>query len=202
MTNAEARFSNSLRPRKPEGSLGRTAQDVHLDSDTAPELCNLNGPVLSLISHPTSEDIKNQRANCPTSILCNRRAGPRVRRLIKELAHSVRELHLWAAGLTSSDEDVPPELLPQPLDTPLRSAPVIQREVAKGFHQFQVNDYGNSGGIPAPGDGPNVVRLSHAGAGHEGRWPVSCHRCGQEVAAELRRLGVGAEGEWPGLDTR
>ena len=30
MTNAEARFNNSLCPRKPEGSLGRTAQDVHL----------------------------------------------------------------------------------------------------------------------------------------------------------------------------
>ena len=39
MTNAEARFNKSLRPRKPEGSLGRTAQDVHLDSRTAPELC-------------------------------------------------------------------------------------------------------------------------------------------------------------------
>ena len=39
MTNAEARFSIALRPRKPEGSLGRTAQDVHLDSHTAPELC-------------------------------------------------------------------------------------------------------------------------------------------------------------------
>ena len=38
VTNAEARFSKSLRPRKPEGSLGRTAQDVHLDSHTAPEL--------------------------------------------------------------------------------------------------------------------------------------------------------------------
>ena len=38
MTNAEARFNNSLRPKKPEGSLGRTAQDVHLDSHTA-ELC-------------------------------------------------------------------------------------------------------------------------------------------------------------------
>ena len=38
MTNAEARFSKSLGPRKPEGSLGRTAQDVHLDSHTAPEL--------------------------------------------------------------------------------------------------------------------------------------------------------------------
>ena len=37
-TSAEARFNNSLRPRKPEGSLGRTAQDVHLDSHTAPEL--------------------------------------------------------------------------------------------------------------------------------------------------------------------
>ena len=37
--NAEARFNNSLRPRKPEGSLGRTAQDGHLDSHTAPELC-------------------------------------------------------------------------------------------------------------------------------------------------------------------
>ena len=39
MTSAEARFNKSLRPRKPEGSLGRTAQDVHLDSHTAPELC-------------------------------------------------------------------------------------------------------------------------------------------------------------------
>ena len=38
MTNAEARFNKSLRQRKPEGSLGRTAQDGHLDSHTAPEL--------------------------------------------------------------------------------------------------------------------------------------------------------------------
>ena len=38
VTNAEAWCNKSLRPRKPEGSLGRTAQDVHLDSHTAPEL--------------------------------------------------------------------------------------------------------------------------------------------------------------------
>ena len=38
VTNAEARCNNSLRPRKPEGSLGRTNQDGHLDSHTAPEL--------------------------------------------------------------------------------------------------------------------------------------------------------------------
>ena len=36
VTNAEARFNKSLRPRKPEGSLGRTSQDVHLNSHTAP----------------------------------------------------------------------------------------------------------------------------------------------------------------------
>ena len=42
MTNAEAWFSIALRPRKPEGSLGRTAQDCHLDSHTAPELCALS----------------------------------------------------------------------------------------------------------------------------------------------------------------
>ena len=41
MTNAEVRFNKSLRPRKPEGSLGRTAQDVRLDSHTAPELCDI-----------------------------------------------------------------------------------------------------------------------------------------------------------------
>ena len=39
MTNAEAWFSIALSPRKPEGSLGRTAQDGHLHSHTAPELC-------------------------------------------------------------------------------------------------------------------------------------------------------------------
>ena len=38
MTSAEARFNKSLRPRKPEGSFGRTAQDGHLDSHTAPGL--------------------------------------------------------------------------------------------------------------------------------------------------------------------
>ena len=44
MTNAEARFNNSLRPRKPEGSLGRTAQVGHLDSHTA-QLLNYEGNV-------------------------------------------------------------------------------------------------------------------------------------------------------------
>ena len=37
-SNAEAWLNISLRPRKPEGSLGRTAQDSHRDCHTAPEL--------------------------------------------------------------------------------------------------------------------------------------------------------------------
>ena len=37
VTSAEARFSIALRPRKPEGSLGRKAKDGHLDSHRAPE---------------------------------------------------------------------------------------------------------------------------------------------------------------------
>ena len=52
MTNAEARFSKSLRPRKPEGSLGRTAQDVHLDSHTAPELCFFDPMSVSFMPRP------------------------------------------------------------------------------------------------------------------------------------------------------
>ena len=52
MTNAEAWFNIALRPRKPEGSLGRTAQDGHLDSHTAPELC-VDGQGLCLVYEDT-----------------------------------------------------------------------------------------------------------------------------------------------------
>ena len=51
MTDAEARCNNSLRPRKPEGSLGRTAQDGHFDSHTAPELCAWKQCVVLRTSH-------------------------------------------------------------------------------------------------------------------------------------------------------
>ena len=58
MTNAEARCNKSLRPRKPEGSLGRTAQDVHLDSHTAPELCGRPGLPVPNIVLMASVDVK------------------------------------------------------------------------------------------------------------------------------------------------
>ena len=59
MTNAEARFNKPLRPRKPEGSLGRTAQDVHLDSHTAPELCHLFFSSLLLYVHEARWPIRD-----------------------------------------------------------------------------------------------------------------------------------------------
>ena len=49
MTNAEAWFNTALRPRKPEGSLGRTAQDGHLDSHTALELCFEDVPMVEFM---------------------------------------------------------------------------------------------------------------------------------------------------------
>ena len=49
MTNAEAWFNIALRPRKPEGSFGRTAQDGHLDSHTAPERGSTSGQSLIIL---------------------------------------------------------------------------------------------------------------------------------------------------------
>ena len=42
-TNAEAWFNVALCPQKPEGSLGRTAQDGHLNLHTAPATGGLGG---------------------------------------------------------------------------------------------------------------------------------------------------------------
>ena len=67
MTNAEAWFSVALRPRKPLGSLGRKAQDGHLDFHTA-ELCAGNN-VVSIFK----EKKKTQSRNPPVSD-----AGPRL----------------------------------------------------------------------------------------------------------------------------
>ena len=74
MTNAEARFNKSLRPRKPEGSLGRTAQDVHLDSHTAPELCPASAAVQDfevgcggrglVVKHPQAGGMGGRGGNC------------------------------------------------------------------------------------------------------------------------------------------
>ena len=58
MTNAEAWFDIALLPRKPEGSLGRTAQDGHLDSHTAPGLCVVGGETVPIYLILKSKDFR------------------------------------------------------------------------------------------------------------------------------------------------
>ena len=115
---------------------------------------------------------------------------------MSELARRVPYLYLWMAGVDHTV--IPPELQAEDFTTPLRSAPVVQREVQPGIDWRsrigEVHSYSDSG-LPAPGDGPSVIRLSHRGNAHTGRWPLDCAQCGHEVAAELRRLGVGSGGE-------
>ena len=126
------------------------------------------------------------------SILCYREQG--LQTLVSELTGRVQNLHLWAAGVYH--EHRPPALQEEVLTTPLRSAPVVQREVEQtvtmqsGF----VHPYSDSG-LPAPGDGPSVVRLTHRGNAHTGRDPTNCEQCGKDVVAELHRLCVGTGGE-------
>ena len=103
-------------------------------------------------------------------------------------------LYLWCAGVVH--RDIPPELQEEVLTTPLRSAPSVVREVqpALDARSDDIHGYSDSG-LPAPGDGPSVIRLDHGGYGHSGQYPVDCDQCGRDIAARLRRIGVGVGGE-------
>ena len=127
------------------------------------------------------------------SILCC--SGEGLQRLVSELTGRVQNLHLWAACVYHDNR--PPALQEEVLTTPLRSAPVVVRKVEQtvtvrsGF----VHPYSDSG-LPAPGDGPSVIRLTHHGNAHTGRNQADCEQCGHQIADELRHLGVGSGGEW------
>ena len=111
-----------------------------------------------------------------------------------ELTGRVKNLYLWCAGVVHTD--IPPELQAEVLTTPLRSAPSVIREVQPrlGVWSREVHDYSDSG-LPAPGDGPSMIQLLHRGHRHRSEHPVDCVQCGRDVAAQLRELDVGAEGE-------
>ncbi|XP_070203098.1 uncharacterized protein [Littorina saxatilis] len=117
-------------------------------------------------------------------------SGPGNIQLVSQLAQRVPHLYLWCA--TVYNDDIPPALQTQVFTVPLRSAPAVLREIQQGVQGYdEVHDYSDSG-VPAPGDGLSVIRLSHHGNAHTGRWPVDCAQCGQDIAAVLRRLGVGS----------
>ena len=103
-------------------------------------------------------------------------------------------LYLWMASIWHPDK--PPELQAEALTTPLRSAPVVLRMVGPGVEAWRdyVHPYSLSG-LPAPGDGLNVVWLAHRGNAHTDQWPLNCAQCGRDVADQLHRLSVGTVGE-------
>ncbi|XP_070203697.1 uncharacterized protein [Littorina saxatilis] len=115
--------------------------------------------------------------------------GPANIQLVSQLAQRVPHLYLWCA--TVYNDDIPPALQTQVFTVPLRSAPAVLREIQPVIEEYPVHDYSDSG-VPAPGDGLSVIRLTHHGNAHTGRWPVDCAQCGQDIAAVLRRLGVGS----------
>ena len=115
-------------------------------------------------------------------------------RLVSELTGQVTHLYLWCAGVYH--RDIPPELQEEVLTTPLRSAPSVVRALQPELDVWSrsIRRYSDSG-LPAPGDGPSVIELHHGGDGHRCLHPVDCDQCGRDVAATLRRIGVGAGGE-------
>ncbi|XP_070202814.1 uncharacterized protein [Littorina saxatilis] len=116
--------------------------------------------------------------------------GPRHVQLVTRLAQQVPHLYLWCAGVHNSYK--PPALQTEVFTVPLRSAPVVLREIRPVIDRYDnVDDYSDSG-VPAPGDGLSVIRLSHHGNDHTDGCTVDCAQCGQDIAAVLRRLGVGS----------
>ena len=65
MTSAEARFNNSLRPQKPEGSLGRTAQDGHL---TLTQLLNYDHAESDVEGFEVNRLLRQTKNDCMTTV--------------------------------------------------------------------------------------------------------------------------------------
>ena len=106
----------------------------------------------------------------------------------------MKNLYLWCAGVVHTDRLK--KLQKEVLTTPLRSAPSVIREVRERLDEWsgEVHDYSDSG-LPSPGDWHNPKELQHRGHRHRSKHPVDCDQCGRDVAAQLRELRVGAEGE-------
>ena len=67
-------FNKSLRPRKPEGSLGRTTQDVHIDSHTSPDPRSDTRPyILIFLSRQINTWLSRQNTSFVSTKVCLRR---------------------------------------------------------------------------------------------------------------------------------
>lgn len=111
-------------------------------------------------------------------------------KFVSEVCNRLGNVRLWIAS--SKGTNLPPELHKETLTVPLRSAPSVVVEVDKGVRALEnIPDY-TCAGIPAPLDGPQVIRLHHQGPGHLEANIVECEQCGRNIATELQQLKVGA----------
>ncbi|XP_070202752.1 uncharacterized protein [Littorina saxatilis] len=111
-----------------------------------------------------------------------------------ELHGQVNELHLWSASC--SDRDIPACLTKVTLSEPLRSPPVVVREISQSEHfTFKICPAYRESSAPPLCDGPPVRYVRHTAGrdGHSGDEPGDCQACGAELASLLctdLRVGV------------
>ncbi|XP_025114207.1 uncharacterized protein LOC112576146 isoform X2 [Pomacea canaliculata] len=109
----------------------------------------------------------------------------------KMLLKKVPQIHLWAASCYN--RHVPNGWEEQGFNRPLRSPPVVRREVEKDrafTRDRSVKEYGDRG-VPDFTDGPAVKRISHKN--HSYRPAINCVECGDMLVSFLQkdlRVGV------------
>nr|KAG5706698.1 hypothetical protein BaRGS_005768 [Batillaria attramentaria] len=105
-----------------------------------------------------------------------------------ELHKRVPELYLWAASMYHSHR--PPCLKEVPMTEPLRTPPVVTKEVQQSAYiqrHAKVRDY-TEGSAPPPAYGPAKRFLYHKGKEHCNYVnPIECEECGVEVARILKK---------------
>lgn len=115
-----------------------------------------------------------------------------------QIMQSVPEMRLWAAAV--EHREIPSFFSVVTLTAPLRSPPVVIREVMKSaqIHSGVIKGY-NDTEVPAPTDGPTVKIIRHYRSdqsGHNGDRPDECVMCGHHLANVLTELHVGQTGTY------
>lgn len=104
-------------------------------------------------------------------------------------------VYLWGASM---HHNIRPYCLEEvKLTIPLRSPPVVVREVMKAdeMKTHKVHEYTDRE-VHVSTDGPTIRRIKHqeGQSGHKGILPRDCEECGHHVAHVLAELNVGQTG--------
>ncbi|XP_070188705.1 uncharacterized protein [Littorina saxatilis] len=115
---------------------------------------------------------------------------------IIKLKKKVPTLHLWCASIRKLVNSPQDWMIQEELTTPLRSPPVVTREVSKsvGLTSTKTIPPYCIRFVPAATDGPAIKWLKHSKEpGHSNGQPMNCGACGEAIMELLLELGVGKE---------